>query len=137
MIYDILESKLIADGFQAGFDLFRNHMPADISVGVMTRVTLQGLPIDPHIPGYYRGEMQVITRHSDRRLGDVMAARVQRILEVTGGHTTYPANDERGEVTLDLFQPITLPINFPRLSGNGFEFSQHFKCVFGMKRLPL
>lgn len=133
MIFDILETKLISGGFEPGVSLFRNYMPADISVGVMTRVPLQGLPIDPYIPDYYKGEIQVIVRHNDRTAGDAMALRVQRLLALTGGNESYPATAERGAVHLDLFQPLTLPIAFPRLSGNGFEWSQHFKCVFGMK----
>lgn len=137
MIFDILEEKLIAEGFAAGVDLFRNYMPAECSVGVMTRVPLQGLPIDPYIPNYYKGEIQVIVRHKDRALGDVMSRRVQTILHMPGGTEIYPATAERGEVHLDLFQPTTLPISFPRLNGNGFEWSQHFKCVFGMKPISL
>lgn len=134
MIYDILEGKLIANGFAAGVDLFRNYMPADCVIGVMTRVPLQGLPIDPHIPNYYRGKMQVIVRHKDPVDGAALAARVQRILTVER-RETYPASDERGETHLDLFLADTLPISFPRLDGNSFEWSQHFRCVFGMKPL--
>lgn len=134
MIYDILESKLMADGFTPGLDLFRNYMPADCVIGVMTRVPLQGLPIDPHIPNYYRGKIQVIVRHKDPVIGSTMSNRVQKLLTVEG-REVYPASTERGETHLDLFLAETLPISFPRLDGNSFEWSQHFRCVFGMKPL--
>lgn len=133
MIYDILETKLQAIGLEPGKSLFRNYMPADCSVGVMTRVPLQGLPIDPNIPNFYRGRMQVITRHKDPVAGNLMAARVQSVLEMRAGRELHGANEERGDVHLDLFQPETLPISFPRLDGNGFEWSQMFLCAFGMK----
>lgn len=134
MIYDILETKLIAGGFTPGIDLFRNYMSADCAIGVMTRVPLQGLPIDPYIPNYYRGKMQVIVRHKDPVIGAAMSNRVQRLLTVES-RETYPANTERGVTHLDLFLAETLPISFPRLDGNSFEWSQHFRCVFGMQSL--
>lgn len=135
MIFDILEGKLITAGFTSGVDLFRNYMPADKSVGVMSRVPLQGIPIDPYIPNYYKGEIQIIVRHKSPTEGAQMTRLIQNTLTVGGGCERYPATQERGEVTLDLFIPLTLPISFPRLDGNGLEWSQYFKCVFGM--LPL
>lgn len=134
MINDILEQKLAAHGFVQGETMFRDFLPATCSVGVMTRVPLQGLPIDPNIPGFYKGRMQVIVRHTSPTDGALMAARVQKILTMNG-RERYPATELRGEVHLDVFQPETLPISFPRLAGNGFEWSQHFVCVFGMKLL--
>jgi hypothetical protein len=134
MIFDILEAKLIAAGFVPGVEVFRNYMPAECSIGVMTRIPLQGLPIDPHIRNYYRGQIQVITRHKDPVEGNTMTHRVQRLLTLER-REHHPGNSERGDVHLDLFWPETLPISFPRLNGNGFEWSQHFRCVFGMKPL--
>ena len=134
MIFDILENKLTAAGFVPGVSVFRNYMPADCSVGVMCRVPLQGIPIDPYIKDFYKGRMQVIVRHKDPVAGATMTDLVQKVLTV-GSRETHPASLERGEVNLDLFFPETLPITFPRLDGNGFEWSQHFQCVFTMKRL--
>jgi hypothetical protein len=134
MIFDIIENKLETIGLVRGVSLFRNYMPAEIVIGVMVRVPLQGIVIDPHIKDYYKGEMQVVTRHSDPVLGARMAADVQRILTVYG-REIYPSTNEHGPVNLDVFMPNTLPITFPRLSGNGREWSQHFKCVFTMKPL--
>lgn len=134
MIYDILEQKLAAAGFVPGETLFRNYLPAECSIGVMTRLPLQGLPIDPNIRGLYRGQMQVIVRHKEPDLGSQMAFLVQKVLTVES-REHYPASQERGEAHLDIFFPATMPIFFPRLSGNGYEWSQHFTCVFGMKSL--
>jgi hypothetical protein len=132
MINDILEAKLAANGFEVGKDLFRDHMPADCSIGVMTKVPLQGIPIDPNMRGIYKGRMQVVVRHKEPDLGAKMAALVQQILQVEG-RELHEAVPERGAVHLDIFFPETTPIRFPRLDGNGYEWSQHFKCVFGMK----
>lgn len=136
MINDILEEKLQAAGFQPGVDLFRKYMPAQCDEGVMTRIPLQGLPIDPYIPNFYKGRVQVIVRHSDPEAGARLASKVQEILTVEG-REIHPETSLRGEIHLDVFQPETLPIDFPRLDGNGFEWSQHFTCVFGMKKLSI
>ena len=114
--------------------MFRSYMPAEISIGVMMRVPLTGIPIDPYIPNHYKGQMQIIIRHREPALGIAMANEVQKLLKVES-REFYPANQERGEVNLDIFIPETLPISFPRLNGNGHEWSQHFRCVFTM--LPL
>ena len=134
MIHDILEQKLQAHGFIPGSTLFRNYMPATTSIGVMTRVPLQGLPINENIPDYYKGQMQVVVRHKDPDAGAHMADQVQRILTQITAREVYPATADRGEVHLDVFFPETVPISFPRMSGNGYEWSQHFRCAFGVKR---
>jgi hypothetical protein len=132
MIFDIIENKLEAIGLIRGRSLFRNYMPAEIVVGVMVRVPLQGIQIDPYIKNHYRGELQVVTRHKDPVQGAQMAGEVQRTLTLYG-REFHPASIEHGDVNLDVFMPSTLPITFPRLSGNGHEWSQHFKCVFTMQ----
>lgn len=132
MIHDILEAKLIEAGWKPGVDLFRNFMPADCTIGVMTKVPLQGLPMDPNIPDFYKGRIQVIVRHKEPDTGAKYAWQVQKLLKVER-RERHGATAERGEVHLDLFFPETLPITFPRLDGNGYEWSQHFKTAFGMK----
>lgn len=133
MIFDILEEKLTVEGYVTpGESLFRNFMPADCMVGVLLRVPLQGIDIDPHREGWYRTQLQVITRHTNPVDGMAFSKQVTKIL-FTENRESYPANEERGAVTLDLFYPDSIPIQFPRLEGNGYEWSQHFKVVYGLE----
>lgn len=129
MIYDVLEKKLVQNGFVPGVSLFRSYMPSMCSIGVMTRIPLTGIPIDPYIPGYYKGEIQVVLRHTDPKEGQAVMMRVQKLLTVEATEV-HPATEEHGELSLDLFIPKTLPISFPQLDGNAYEWSQHFDCVF-------
>lgn len=130
MIFDILESKIeAADLGRPGETLFRSFMPAEVKIAIMTRVPLDGIPFDPYMPGRYVGRIQVITRHTDPVEGGLLAASIQKVLTVWGPET-YPANEERGEAMISLFIPETLPIQFPRLDGDGLEWSQHFKTAF-------
>jgi hypothetical protein len=130
MIYDILEDKLTNAGFTPGESLFRHYMPAETEIGALLRVPLSGVPIDPYIAGWHRVQFQLIIRHLDPVDGMQMALAAAQALKITGPEQ-YPASDERGAAHLSLFQPATLPIQFPRLDGNGYEFSQHFNAAFG------
>lgn len=133
MIYDILEKKLADSGLVVpGMSLFRNSMEADVTVGVMIRTPLTGINIDPFIEGWHKAELQVITRHTDPVEGSKLANAVCKALIVESPEF-YPASDERGPAHVNVFYPLTLPIQYPRLEGNGLEFSQHFKAVFGFK----
>jgi hypothetical protein len=134
VIYDILEAKLIAQGFTAGETLWRNYMPADVTIGVLIKAPLSGVPIDPYITGWHRTGMQVVTRHIDPVEGMKMALAAGRILHVVG-YEAYPASEERGQAHINLFQARHLPIQFPRLEGNGYEFSQNFEAAFGFTAL--
>lgn len=133
MIYDILEKKLIDAGLVvAGQNLFRNTMPHDVKVGVMIRVPLTGIAIDPFIEGWHKTQMQVICRHTDPVEGAKFAANVCKALIVESPEM-YEASEERGPAHINVFYPSTLPIQYPRLEGNGLEFSQHFDAAFGFK----
>jgi hypothetical protein len=45
----------------------------------------------------------------------------------------HDATAERGRAHISLFYPKSLPIRFPRLEGNGLEWSQHFDAAFGFE----
>jgi hypothetical protein len=134
VIFDILEDKLIRAGFTAGENLFRSYMPAEAAIGVMIRTPLTGVPIDQCIPGWYRARMQVVTRHIDPVEGMNMANGVARVLRMQGLEI-YPASAERGRAHLTLFEPDSLPVQFPQLDSNGYELSQQFNAAFGFEEL--
>ena len=135
MIYDILERKLERSFLLVpGESLFRNYMPPEITIGAMVKVPLQGISTDPHIENYYRGQMQVITRHTDPVAGDLLANQIGRALLVRAAEQ-HPPSMERGEAEIKFFFPATLPIRFPRLEGNGYEWSQTFSTHFAFEPL--
>lgn len=130
MIFDILEKKISDAGLGVeGETLFRAFMPAETTIGVMSRVPLEGIPVDPFMPGRHKGRMQIITRHTDPVLGAELANKVSKVLTVWSPEH-YEPSSERGSATISLFIPLTLPIQFPRLEGDGIEWSQHFNVVF-------
>lgn len=133
MIADILEKKIEDAGIAvAGESLFRNTMPADCKIGVMTREPLQGMPVNPFIEGWYKPRLQVIVRHTDPVEGLKMAHLVIKTLLVQG-RERHAATEEHGACHIDLFYPDQEPIQYPRLEGNTIEWSLNFKTVFGVK----
>lgn len=130
MIFDILESKMQSRlGLIPGETLFRSYTPPEVSVAVMTRVPLEGIKIDPFIRNWYRGRLQIVLRHTDPVQGEILMNRVANALRVDGPEE-HPASLERGRATISLFIPEALPVRFPRLDGNGIEWSQHFLAAF-------
>jgi hypothetical protein len=131
MIYDILEEKMAGVGLIRGKSLFRNFMPAECEIGAMVRTPLSGIPIDHEIRGWHRARLQVITRHNDPVEGYTLALLLSNALTVEL-RENYAASAERGRAHITLLLPETLPVQFPRLDGNGYEFSQQFMAAFGL-----
>jgi hypothetical protein len=133
VIFDILEQKLTRSLLLVpGESLFRSYMPPEVTFGAMTRVPLSGIKIDHEIENWYKGEMQIVTRHTDPVQGDILANKIAQILTVKNIEH-YPASSERGPAHITLFLPETLPIRFPRLEGNCYEWIQIFNVAFGFK----
>lgn len=132
MIIDVLTEKLIATGLVVpGTSLFREMMPAEISIGVMIRSPLTGIAIDPYIAGWHKTKIQVITRHVDPLEGEKLARSVGKVLTVVTPEN-YEAAPDREAIRIVRFFPETLPVQFPRLKSNGIEISQHFQAVFAV-----
>lgn len=130
MIFDVFAQKLQQAGYQLGSDLFIGTIPGTINSAVMLRTTLAGIKIDPFIPKRFRGPLQVVVRDTDAIRGGRRAKEIQLLLTL---HVRehFEGNAERGPVHLDLCQPMTLPVPYPRLEGNGLEWSQMFDVVWG------
>lgn len=130
MIWDIVEEKLIDSGYgEVGVNLFREHMPGDVKVGIMLKSPLSGIPVDPYLPGFHKTPLQIIVRHVDPGAGEIMAKNVMKLLS-TEVASAYPANSERGPLILHRLMPDRLPIRFPRLEGNGYEWSLNFRAAY-------
>lgn len=131
MIFDVLTNKLVAAGLGVpGRSIFHNAMGAEVNVGVMLRTPLQGVPVDENIEGRHKADIQVIVRHTDPVEGNALANQVTRALLIEASEV-HVIDGKR--IQISLFYPKTLPIQFPRLDGNGLEFSINFKAVFVMK----
>lgn len=138
MIWDILEKKLMDANLIVpavpGSTIFRHTMPATAAKGVMFKNPLTGIPVDPYLPGFYKPSLQAIVRHVDPEIGDTLSDQIVKALQVDEPEDFGPT-DKRGRVRIHVFYPSTLPIQFPRLDGNGFEWSLNFTTAFAIQPL--
>ena len=138
MIWDILEKKLIDAPLSVaavyGKTLFRHTMPASISIGMMLKNPLTGIEVDPYLPGFYKPTLQLIVRHTDPEQGDILADEVVKALEIDE-FEDYPQFERRGRTRIHVFYPKMLPIQFPRLDGNGYEWSLNFTTAFAIQKV--
>lgn len=132
MIYDMLEERLIAAGFEPGITLFRETLPADVSVGAFLRIPLSGVPVDGEMRNWYRCRMQLITRHTDVVAGYELAVKAGQAVTILT-RIDAPASAERGAAHITQFIPQTLPVRFPALEGNAYEWSQYFSASFAFE----
>lgn len=130
MIWDIIAKKIEDAGLaQTGENLFLDEMPAHIRVGVMIKSPLAGIKLDHHLPGYYTPDLQLIVRHNEAANGTVMANALIKALTVHKPER-YEATNERGPAQINLFLAKTLPIRYPRLTGDLIEWSCNFRTSF-------
>lgn len=133
MIYDILETKLISAGLAIeGETLFRETMPAECDIGLMFRSPLEGIDVDPHMPGWFKPTLQLIVRHTSPVEGQKLCDDAIRVLLVRA-EERHPATNEHGPARIAAFYPAQLPIRYPTLEGNGIEWSVHFTTAFNVE----
>ena len=117
-----ISQLLIDEGVVTGNgDIFLFEMPSECKKGILMKLPLQGVPVDPELPLYYRCDFQVIVRAQKHADGYPLAELVRQKLTFT----------ERTVGTLHIqeLRPLTLPISYRRSDGNGLEWSLAFCCV--------
>lgn len=101
-----------------GDDSYASSMPADVPRGVLFRLPLNGVPIDPELPGYRKTSIQVIVRDASREEGE------ERCLILMDALTMNETFLENFKITY--MRPRHDPIDYPR-SGSGYvEFSVNY-----------
>lgn len=134
MIWDILVKKIEDAGLgQQGQSLFVGTIPDSVTSAIMIKPPLSGVRVDPNLPDYFKPSIQLIVRDGDVSAGDAKAQALLDCLTISG-EESYPATAERGGVQLKLFFPDTLPIRYPRLDGNSYEWSLNFNTAFVLHR---
>lgn len=108
-----------------GTDIFVHRMDAECPRGIMLRDPLDGTPVDPNLPGYYRSKLQAIVRATAQADGDTLSKQVGRALKMFNRRFTDPVS---GELLLKInhIYPSQLPITYPRMEGQGIEWSLNF-----------
>ncbi|MBO6507507.1 MAG: hypothetical protein JJ979_03310 [Roseibium sp.] len=106
-----------------GKTLFAAEMPAECDRGVLVRYPLDGVAIDPELPGYHRFDLEVIVRAKTVEDGDMLANQVMSVFHFDERKDVVDLGSGTVKFTINYMKPRTLPRIFPRMEGNGREWS--------------
>lgn len=108
---------------QSGKTLFKHQMPAECERGILLRFPLEGVKYDMELPGYHDFDLEVIVRAKEISDGEMFAEQVVDVLKTNRRRTFNNLATGLPELLVNFMAPRTLPIGFPRLEGNGREWS--------------
>jgi hypothetical protein len=105
-----------------GVDLFVQMMPLDAPSGVLLRCPPPGTKINNELPGFYRGDFQVIVR------GESYDDTEARMVNVVAALTLNQVDE--GPQHFNFCRPTTQPVSFPLSRGNLVETSVQFEACW-------
>ena len=131
MRIDLLANHLASQGVGiVGKTIFAHHMPAECTEGVMLKLPIAGIDHDNYMPGYYRSRFQAIVRAQSESRGEKLSEQVVKAMvhQQTKDYLDQPGN--RFAMRINYLLRDQLPIRYPRLDGNGIEWSLNFITSF-------
>lgn len=125
MWIDDLADHLIAQSIPELADdaVFVHTIPAGKVPALMLASGYNGIPVDPELPGYHKGALQIIARASRSVKAEEIAQKVSDALEIT-------SSTDVGNLTVHYLRPRSLPAVFPRSNGDYYEASVNFDICF-------
>jgi hypothetical protein len=102
--------------------LFLHMMPAGAQA-ILLRSPLAGTAINHELPGFFRGEFQIIVRSPDALEGEKLIKRVVEALTMADG-------EEVGTQTFKYCRPRHQPVAFPLSDGSLIETTVQMDCCF-------
>lgn len=133
MRWDLIARRIQDQGLGVeGQTLFIYEMPANVEEGILIKPPLKGVSVDHYIPGYHTCDLQIVIRGLTYEATLVRATAIYNLFH---GHSRVEYTEiGSSDVVMKTKQVLadTLPISFPRLEGNGIEFSANFNAVFSL-----
>jgi len=113
-----------------GKTIFAHYMPAECKEGVLLKLPISGIEHDPYMPGYYKTTLQAIVRGQSETRGEKLSDQVVKALvhELTKDYFDQPGS--KFAMRINYLLQEKLPIRYPRLDGNGIEWSLNFMSSF-------
>lgn len=103
-------------------EVYIGIIPSDVPVGVALTSAYQGMPVDPELPGYHKGPMQMIVRAKKSLDAENIAQLASDLLTFEGVQV--------GDIYVNYIRPRHLPAVFPRSNGDHYEASVNFDLCF-------
>ena len=126
-------SKDLADnGFGVlGETIFLYSMPPECRKGIMLNTDRSGVKYDWNLPHFFKCYLQVIDRAQNHADGELLAKQVSDYLQ-SSSERIYINTLGQPEMIVKFLLPQNLPIRYPRLDGNGIEWSINLETAYTM-----
>lgn len=127
MIGEIFTRLLEASGVGTqGTDIFLYDLPNGVTQGVLVKLPLEGIRVDPYIPCMYEANIQVIVRANTQAAGDILSNQVIMALANETSQVIRDVANTKDIAQIHYVRLDKLPIRYPRLEGNEIEWSVNF-----------
>lgn len=103
-----------------GQNVFSGSIPQEVKVALM--VAAMPVSIDPELPGYHKGRVQLISRAKTSLLAEELATAGMNELTIS--------SQDVGNIYINYLRPVHLPVSFPRSNGDYYEASVNFDICF-------
>ena len=104
-------------------EIYANTIPSDRKIGAMLTAGYKGMSVDPEIPAYHKGPMQLIVRAGESLDAEAIAQLVSDYLMLCQEVTV-------GDIFIHYINPRHLPVVFPASNGDHYEASVNFDVCF-------
>ncbi len=105
-------------------------MPAECTEGVLIKPPLSGIEHDNYMPGFYKSRLQIIVRAQSEARGEKLAEQSIKALLHRETKDYYDQPGKKFAMRVNFLLQDQLPIRYPRLDGNGIEWSCNFLISF-------
>lgn len=99
-----------------------NSMPSDVQEGAVLLTGYRGMSVDPELPGFHRGPMQLIVRSRLSKRAEEIALTLSDVLTIN--------EQVIADNTFHYVRPLHLPVPFPKSNGDYYEASVNFDICF-------
>lgn len=105
-----------------GQSVFMYTMPHDLQPALMLTSSYAGIPVDPELPGYYKGSIQLIARAKKSSLAEAASQAASDLLTME--------NVDIGDTHINYLRPRHLPVLYPRSAGDYYEAAVNLDICF-------
>lgn len=131
MRIDLLANQLASQGVGIiGKTIFAHYMPAECEQGVLIKLPIGGIEHDNYMPGFYKSRIQAIVRAQSESKGEKLSDKVIQALVHKQTKDYFDQPGSKFAMRINYLLQDQLPIRYPRLDGNGIEWSLNFLTSF-------
>ena len=91
--------------------------------GILLKPSYKGTPINPELPGYYKGEFALVARGAGYAQTKALITQAMAVLNLKG-------DTQLGPMLVKYLRPRTLPVSYPVPASGMTEFVANIDCAY-------